>query len=333
MQTYDCNCGSLLFFNSTKCLTCGGGTGICSVCRTVVSTDSEDQSNWLCSNESCQAELQRCGNFTPNSICNRLIATTTQTDALCDYCQLTPIIPDLKVVGNIEKWRRLELAKRKVLHQLDSIGLPFRDSIDPNAEKLSFEFKADVQKRVSTGHLQGKIVINIEEADSVQREKSRVAFGEPQRTLVGHFRHELGHFFWDRLIKNDDSRFNQFRSLFGDELNPTYSDALQNYYQNGAAQDWQSSFVSAYASMHPWEDFAETFATYLDIRSVVDNANHFMSSGVSPSDFDSLLDCHCKVGLMVNEFNRDMGLLDLVPQVFVDPVVEKLKMIHGLKDA
>ena len=303
---------------------------MCFVCHKVVSIDRQDQSTRDCGNDSCQSKLQRCGNFTPNSICNRLIPATSPPNALCDYCQLTPVIPDLKVKGNIVKWRRLELAKQRVLYQLDRIGLPFRDSENPNEPKLSFEFKADGKELIRTGHSQGKIVINIKEADSVQREKSRVAFGEPQRTLVGHFRHELGHFFWDRLVKPDKTRLKQFRKLFGVETNPSYNEALQIYYQQGPSQNWQRSFVSAYATMHPWEDFAETFATYLDIRSVVDNANHFMDLEIPPSDFDALLKCHCRIGLMANEFNRDMGLLDLVPQIFVEPVIEKLKLVHNL---
>ena len=305
---------------------------MCSVCRKVVSIAQVDQSTWVCGNDSCQNKIQRCGNSSPNAICNRLVPATTQPNILCDYCQLTPVIPDLAVEGNIEKWRRLELAKQRVLHQLDRIGLPFRGTDRVNARALSFEFKADGGEPVSTGHIQGKIVINIREADSVQREKSRVAFGEPQRTLVGHFRHELGHFFWDQLVKYDDSRLEQFRNLFGVETEPNYNDALQVYYQQGPVRGWESSFISAYATMHPWEDFAETFATYLDICSVVDNANHFMSLDIDPSDFDALLKCHCRVGLMANEFNRDMGLLDLVPQIFVEPVVKKLKLIHSFRN-
>ena len=295
----------------------------------VVDIDQQDQSIWLCGNSECAQKIQRCGNFAPNAICNRLIPETGEPDALCDYCQMTTVIPDLAIQGNIEKWRRLELAKQRVLHQLDQIGLPFRDSAG-RASMLSFEFKADDATFVSTGHQQGQIVINIKEADSVQRERTRVAFGEPQRTLLGHFRHELGHFFWDRLINQDPTRLKNFRNLFGNEINPNYDIALQSYYKTGPAQNWQTSFVSAYATMHPWEDFAETFATYLDIRSVVANANHFMNSQISTNDFDALLKCHCDVGIMANEFNRDMGLLDLVPQVFVDPVGEKLKFIHDL---
>ena len=306
---------------------------MCSTCRQVVSIVQKDESVWLCGNLNCGSKIQRCGNFSPNSICSRLIPATGNPESLCDYCQMTTVIPDLAIEGNTEKWRRLELAKQRVLHQVDKIGLPIRELDRLPASKLSFEFKADGKMPVWTGHYEGQIVINIKEADSVQRERSRVQFEEPQRTLVGHFRHELGHFFWDRLIRPDEGKLNEFRTLFGNETNPSYDVALQSYYQNGPSQNWQSSFVSAYATMHPWEDFAETFATYLDIRSVVDNANHFMSMKVPLDDFDALINCHCEVGVMANEFNRDMGLLDLVPQVFVESVTEKLKLIHNMKNA
>ena len=331
MRTYDCQCGGLLFFESTQCLKCKCDSGMCTSCRTVTSIDRKDQSTWVCGNKQCGTQIQRCGNFSPNAICSRLIPVG-DADALCDYCQLTEVIPDLAIDGNIEKWRRLEHAKQRVLHQIDQIGLMFRDSGGTLVPKLSFEFKDGAKGPVSTGHDQGQIVVNIIEADSVQRERTRVEFGEPQRTLVGHFRHELGHFFWDRLVQFDNARLTNFRNVFGDETNPNYDAAIASFYQTGPAQNWKTSYVSAYATMHPWEDFAETFATYLEIRSVVDNANHFMSSGVSTSDFDALIKCHCKVGMMANEFNRDMGLLDLVPQVFVGPVIEKLKLIHSLTD-
>ena len=305
---------------------------MCSVCGQVVSFDRNENPTGLCGNDNCKTELQRCGNFAPNAICSRLIPTTGKTNSLCDYCRTTTVIPDLAVAGNVEKWRRLENAKHRVLHQLDQIGFAFRDTSGGNVPELSFEFKADGGTPVLTGHNQGQIVINIKEADSVQRERSRVEFGEPHRTLVGHFRHELGHFFWDRLIKNDNERLRGFRNLFGDETNQSYNDALESFYQAGPPSGWQNSFVSTYAAMHPWEDFAETFATYLDVRAVVDNANHFLSMQVPPDDFNALLNCHCKVGMMANELNRDMGLLDLVPQVFVEPVAEKLKFVHGLKN-
>jgi len=194
--------------------------------------------------------------------------------------------------------------------------------------ELSFAFKADAEKPVTTGHANGLITINLKEADPVEREKARVAFGEPQRTLVGHFRHELGHYFWDLLIKDDCLAAS--RALFGDETNPSYGDALLAYYQNGPKADWQSQYVSAYATMHPWEDFAETFGTYLDLRAVLVTSGQFQSDGKPAEDFHEMLSQYQQVGILANEWNRDMGLLDLVPEVFVPPVVEKLHFVHKL---
>jgi len=249
---------------------------------------------------------------------------------ICDFCQLTSIIPDLSVEGNVEKWRRLENAKQRVLYMLDTLGLPFREVENSTTPPLRFEFKSDGEQPVPTGHDKGCIVINIKEADSVIRELSRVQLGEPQRTLVGHFRHELGHFFWDRVVKSNNSSLHEFRRLFGDERKSDYVQALGNYYQNGPVGDWQPSFVSAYSTMHPWEDFAETFATYIDMCSVLDTANHFATAKVGFDDLDGMVKSYSHVGVMANELNRDMGLLDLVPEVFTPPVVEKLRFVHLL---
>ena len=169
------------------------------------------------------------------------------------------------------------------------------------------------------------------EADDVEREKFRVEFGEPQRTLVGHFRHELGHYFWDRLIKG--RREDEFRKLFGDERTPAYDEALKTYYANGPASDWQNRFVSAYASMHPWEDFAETFGTYLDMVTILDTGSHL---GLAESRFDDinfLISTYQRLGLIANELNRDMGLVDLVPEIFSSLVIEKMRFIHSLASA
>jgi hypothetical protein len=236
------------------------------------------------------------------------------------------VIPDLSVEKNRSRWERMEQAKRRVLVGLKSIGVPLADL--QSTLPLWFEFKADGAEPVSTGHADGVIVINVREADDVEREKSRVAFGEPQRTLVGHFRHELGHYFWDVLVK--PHCLEEYRALFGDETNPSYADAQQAYYQSGPPDDWRARFVSGYATMHSWEDFAETFGTYLDLRAVLDTAQEFKVTPSLPHEFQEMLLQYQSVGIMANEWNRDMGLLDLVPEVFVEPVRKKLHFVHRL---
>jgi len=243
---------------------------------------------------------------------------------------LTTVIPDLSIEGNLEKWRRLETAKQRVLYALDLIGMPFRNDPASEARAVQFEFRSDNTAPVATGHNDGCIVININEADSVNREIARVQFGEPQRTLVGHFRHELGHYFWDRLVKFNGQRLQEFQSLFGDYRQLDYGQALNNYYQNGPADNWAANFVSAYSTMHPWEDFAEIFATYLDMWSVLDTAKHFGMVSGGADNFEAMLKRYSEVGIMANELNRDIGLLDLVPEVFTQKVAEKLRFVHRL---
>lgn len=328
MRTFLCSCGNELFFQSVTCLNCNRDTGMCATCQQVVPMEVQNDGRILCGNEHCGVEVRRCDNGVEHHFCNRLApAGEDSKKGLCDFCVTTRVIPDLDVAGNIDRWKDLEIAKQRVLYMLDVIGLPFRQRSRFGMPALTFQFKADGVLPVATGHAGGCITINIKEADSVQREITRKRFNEPQRTLVGHFRHELGHYYWERLIK--PRAIESFRRRFGNErLN--YKAAIGQYYKNGPRPDWSKHFVSAYASMHPWEDFAESFGTWLDMFSVVDTACHFSIIQHDGMNFEAMLETYLRVGVIANEFNRDMGLPDLVPEVFNTVVLEKLKFIHQL---
>jgi len=246
------------------------------------------------------------------------------------------------VTGNKEKWYRLEAAKRRLLYDLDLVRLPYRFEADDPRPKLRFDFKADVpakkwlwwtistQEQVYTGHANGLITINIREANDALREEKRVNFGEAHRTLIGHFRHEIAHYYFEVLVRGRDE--DRCKSVFGDHDNPTYQDALEAYYKNGPLLGWRERFVSAYSTMHPWEDFAETFATYLDMASVLDCAGHnrFIETPVKFDDVEFMMTQYTALGIGMNEINRSMGLLDLVPEVLIGPVREKMRYIHDL---
>lgn len=306
-----------------------------------------------CGYADCRKPLRKCHNFAAEAVCNRCYVPEPATDGqqngnsadagpadrLCAVCQLTKTIPDLSVAGNREKWARLEAAKRRLLYTLDRIGLPY-STAEPH---LTFEFKANVNPEgdgwhnagaseiVYTGHCNGVITINIREADDAVREQLRCQFQESQRTLIGHLHHEIGHYYWDVLVK--DRRESDFRRLFGDHNAPPYQEAISAYYQNGPNETWRESFISAYASAHPWEDFAETFALYLDMISTLDTATHLFKSiraNFRSRSVLSLVERYQEVGILVNEFNRTIGLIDLLPDVISRPVVEKLEFIHSL---
>ncbi len=326
MQTFNCQCGNTLFFDSNFCVNCKRDTVTCPHCANVTPVEETPSGALQCGNTACGALLRRCSNDLQYDACNRAL-DANDVNALCSYCRLNSVVPDLSRNENVTLWRKLEAAKHRVLWVVERLGFPVsgNNALQPN---LTFEFKSDENGKVSTGHADGCITISLREADSVEREKTRVEFQEPKRTLVGHFRHELGHYYWDLLVR--DFRVEESRRLFGDERNPTYADSQKRYYQQGPAKNWQQSYVSGYASMHPWEDFAETFQAYLDMATILSTTEHFGLVTTSYENFDSMLAAYSRVGIIANELNRDMGLLDLVPQIFNDFVVEKLRFIHQL---
>jgi hypothetical protein len=357
MRSYLCRCGNTLFFDNTRCLACGGEAGFCPGCQTLVPLLVQDTGAYRCGNPTCGAMLAKCQNYSEHAVCNRcvfVIANGAATIAeeppaqLCDCCRFNRTIPDLTVPGNPQKWYRLEAAKRRLFYDLNQLGLPYGTASDGCDPPLAFDFKADVipknsfwrklafwsnhpqSQTVYTGHEAGTITINIREADDVERERLRVDFGEAQRTLLGHFRHEIGH-YWDVLVRN--RREAECQAVFGDHNRPTYAEALDNHYKNGPAADWALRHVSAYASMHPWEDFAETWATYLDMVSELDTAHHVGFGGESDpvhADLATMIAAYQRLGIALNELNRSLGLMDAVPEVIVSPVIDKLHFIHEL---
>jgi hypothetical protein len=272
-----------------------------------------------------------------------VVVDDNRHDGFCDCCRFNDTIPDLSVPGNLQMWYRLEAAKRRLFHGLGHLGLPYGTSDDGVDPPLTFDFKADVippddiwrgggqGEKVYTGHSHGRITINIREADSVARERLRVEMRETHRSLIGHFRHEIGHYYWNQLVLG--RREVESIAAFGDHNQPNYAVALDRYYHAGPPADWPQGFVSAYATMHPWEDFAETWAAYLDMTSSLDTAENVGFGGESDpihSDLDAMLSRYQQLGVAFNEINRNMGLLDVVPQVFVPPVIEKMRFVHGL---
>lgn len=354
MRTFDCSCGETLFFDNTRCMSCGTDAGFCPVCQKLVPLVGSDDTGLRCGNTACGAALVKCNNYRYERVCNRCIAVPEgggAAEPLCSCCRYNAVIPDLSKEDNRNKWRRLEAAKRRMFYQLDLLRLPRGTAAEGYDPPLSFEFKEDPvplwsgqtydnnellgdQEVVMTGHLNGKITINLREADPVERERLRVHFGERHRSLIGHFRHEMAHYYWDLLVRG--KREPGFVAVFGDPHSPSYSDALQAYYQRGPAPQWAQHFASAYASMHPWEDFAETFAAYLEMVAILDTAHHMGMLGahdlvIEPgTDHGRMVSAYAYVGTALNELNRTMGLKDVLTRPLTKPVVKKMRFIHDL---
>jgi hypothetical protein len=211
----------------------------------------------------------------------------------------------------------------------------------------TFEFLAELPgQQVMTGHCEGVITLNIAEADDAERVRRRVALHEPYRTLLGHLRHESGHYYWDRLIR-DGGRTGDFRRMFGDE-SQDYGQALSAHYASGGAPaGWQANHVSAYATAHPWEDWAETWAHYLHMVDLLETAASYNTRVVVPGseddpdevenpfdtgadDFDHLVEQWVPLTLLLNSLNRSLGQDDAYPFALTSGALEKLRFVHDV---
>lgn len=282
------------------------------------------------------------------SACNWLVSTKS-SETLCVACRHNRTIPDLTLDQNMTRWRKLEYAKRRMFYSLLRLNLPLANRIDDPDQGLAFDFLGEAPAagliKVMTGHEDGVITINIAEADDAEREKLRLAMSESYRTLVGHFRHEIGHYFWGRLVR-DGGELEGFRKLFGDERQD-YGQALKTHYANGAPEAWWDHYISRYASSHPWEDFAETWAHYLHIVDTLEMASAFgvrvqpatgiphLSAAIDfdphePGEIHRLITAWVPLAVAVNAVNRCMGEPDLYPFILTPNVIEKLGFIHEL---
>ena len=278
-------------------------------------------------------------------VCNWII-DVSDPDEFCSACQLNRTIPNLSDKENFPKWQNLEIAKHRLVYQLQKVGLELLSKEDFE-DGLCFDFLVrGVDSKIMTGHADGVITILLREADSAIREKTRMQLMEPYRTLIGHLRHEVGHYFWDRLIATDDVVLAEYRAIFGDE-SVSYADSLQTYYDNGAPDEWNTSFISRYATSHPWEDWAESWAHYLHVMDMVETA-HFFGLSVNPpegqqgmatdvsfdpytvEDFKTIVDTCVPLSFAMNSMTRAMGVPDVYPFVISPTVVKKMTFIHKL---
>ena len=351
MRLFECqNCGQALYFENTTCQNCGMRLGYLPE-EATLSALTPDGDQWL-PMATPDRPMLACGNAESIS-CNWLVPADG-TDRLCVACRHNQIIPDLSDGDNLERWRQLEFAKHRLFYQLLALRLPVPNKIDDPVGGLAFEFLADIpatatepEVKVLTGHDNGLITINIAEADDAERERRRTEMGEPYRTLLGHFRHEVGHYYWDVLVRDDPQALELCRDTFGDEQQD-YGEALKRHYSEGPPANWQDDFVSTYATAHPWEDFAETWAHYLHIIDTLETANAFglrIKPKVSQSedlsakvdfnpygaeDLDRIIDAWIPLTFAMNSLNRSMGQHDLYPFVLSPAIIKKLSFIHRL---
>lgn len=312
MRHLACRCGQTVYFENHSCARCGRKLAF------------DPTSLAMASESEPGAGLPFCAKRGSHSRCNWL-GDPAVSDGACISCSSSEVIPALSKTENRDRWRKLEQAKRRLIYDLLSLGLPV------DASRLRFVFKEDKrtnpdvhEEHVNIGHSQGVITINAAEADDVYREQMRLLMNEPYRTLLGHFRHEAGHYYFD-LIVGDELRADA-RRLFGDE-SVGYDEALQRHYRDGPRPDWQQHFITGYASAHPAEDWAETFAHCLHINAALETA---IANGLTvASDIDHWRRDFIDLALKVNDFMRSLGLGDAYPFVITATVAEKIEFVRG----
>ena len=346
-RAYRCRCGHPIFFQNSRCLSCQAPLGYAPLLgdlRALEPGTAPDQ--WRLAGAEARGDYRRCANFDTPAGCNWLIPAN-DTEAFCLSCRLSRTIPDMDDPDNRRWWRAIEAQKRRLVSQLLGMGLP----VDPHTAEhpggLAFDLLRPLPggPPIMTGHANGLITLNIEEADDAVRAQIRTELHEPYRTLLGHLRHEIGHYYWDRLVR--DSRWLEpFRALFGDER-ADYAAAIKANYDNGPPAHWRDQYISAYASSHPWEDWAETWAHHLHILDSLDTA---VAHGLEADDLELditpfcpddlydpddpgaerflfLLNAWIELVTVLNEMARSLGQPDFYPFVMPRAVVRKLHFI------
>lgn len=371
MKTFKCSCKDqqILFFESSHCTACDRTVGINGNFDKVEPYDFDIKSGQYFIAAQPKIRYQKCDNHAEYQACNGMVNMNTfvpseiEGEVLCFGCRFNEIIPDLSVVEHIPLWIKMETAKRRAIYTLKALSLPLLNTNQNPESGLSFDFTTDRDvtdhfvstlknyEAVFTGHDSGHITINLAEANEVARSQTKLAMGERYRTLLGHFRHELGHYYFGKLILGFPEKHALCKQYFGDdELD--YQEALDIHYKNGSPENWSENFISEYATMHPYEDWAETWAHYMHIMDTLETAKHFNITGSTSENLDDtekvedlnlpqgasffsaqtsisgILDTWIDFAVILNSLNRSMGLNDAYPFVLTDSVRTKLSFIH-----
>ena len=377
MKTFQCTCidRPIIFFESNQCISCGKTVGIDDNFEQVETYQQDPETGLFYKDNHPNIPYRKCDNNEEYGACNGMVNLSTfvpnptldldtyKEEMLCFGCRFNVTVPDLSIVEHIPLWKKMEAAKRRALYTLKVLPIPLQTT-DENVESgLSFDFITDRnvkdhftsplegQDVVFTGHDCGHITINLAEADDVARYQTKHAMAERYRTLLGHFRHELGHYYFDQLIVPSPEKHALAKQYFGDDA-LDYQEAIKHHYEQGAPQNWRDSFISEYATMHPYEDWAETWSHYMHIIDTLETAQNFSITGstfgiegdikelsdlnlpqdntifLGQTDINSILDTWMEFSVMLNSLNRSMGLADAYPFVLTQPVRTKLAFIH-----
>ncbi|EFQ83165.1 hypothetical protein HMPREF0063_12374 [Aeromicrobium marinum DSM 15272] len=324
MRAFTCGiCDSPLYFENSVCVSCGTNLGFSRDRREIVPVD--EGGRWI---DPDGLVWHVCDNLNLSG-CTWLAPLE---GGACSACDLTRTRPSDDDLTGLSQFPVAEAAKRHLLVELDTQGLSYVSRDDDPEFGLCFDMLSSVEENVVIGHEDGVITIDLAEGDDAHRVKVRVELAEPYRTMLGHLRHEVGHYMEFLHVRGD--RIAAARELFGNE-EASYPEAIERHYEQGPPENWEDSYISTYATMHPFEDFAETFAHVLHITDTVDTAASYGLLAIDPSAFSSFRDLVTGVWVplstALNQINRSMGALDLYPFVIPPPVLDKLEFVASLR--
>lgn len=347
MRNYRCTCGQIIFFENTQCTVClrqlgyDPEIGILLALNPIFDSTGIQSDSWQGADNGRVYRL--CQNEIDYQVCNWLVLSDDK--CYCLACNLNQIVPGVestyRSLRKRQYWASMEHAKRRLLYTLLQLGLPVVNKADEPVSGLAFAFLEDQrsnpqvhEEHVLTGHFEGLITVNLAEADNALRERARQKMGEPYRTLLGHFRHESGHYYFNSLVWRDED-LQEFRSLFGDER-IDYEASLENYYAHGLDSEWQQDMVSSYARSHPSEDWAECWAHYLHMIDTLETAEQYglvhaaETHNGAPLDIEWCFSRWSRVTITLNALNRSMGLADAYPFVLSAQTLNKLRFVHRM---
>ena len=340
MRDFTCpKCGQHLAFENSRCLACGSAVGFSLETgeMLIIAVGEDAQHDGAVD----AGQYHLCANRNVAE-CNWIVRFdgSARDEELCASCGLTRTRPQDSDAAALSAFAAAERAKRRLIAELAELKLPIAGRDHDPQYGLAFDLLSSERETVFTGHDDGLITLNLAESDDVHREQLRIAMDEPYRTLLGHFRHEIGHYYFYCLLESSQNYLPRFRDLFGDP-DADYEQALRRHYDHGAPDGWTNNYVSSYATMHPAEDWAETFAHYLHIRDTLDTAAAFglAPAGATfnrrvlgPSAFDTLINLWLPLAWSLNMVNRSMGRDDLYPFVLPARVLDKMRFIHTVID-
>lgn len=349
MRLFRCdNCGNAVYFENRSCVSCGFRLAFIPEALAVHTVQLDaDGKRWRRLDQQ-QFVYRFCANEKWD-LCNWMVPAEG-TDDYCVACRHNGLVPDPTTDVGLNRWRRMADAQRLLFYSFLRWNLPHPTRAEDPDGGLIFDLKDDEIlpdgscQPALIGHDEGQIVIRTAEADDPTREQQRAMMNEPYRTLLGHFRHECGHFIWNKMVR-DAGKLDSFRAVFGDER-ADYGEALKKHYEEGPPPLWGETYISYYATTHPWEDFAECFAHVLHIVDSLETAHIYGIALAPPShaelrthaafdpytilDFDQIAEVWIPLSVALNSIHHSMGERDLYPFILTPAIQKKLKYVHGL---